>query len=442
MSNTISCVAKRDPLDMVWVAGSGRLANARWRLFREVGSPPVTLRQFLLTATVVFPGTETDTNPAPLPRRGAFLRDQRQHCRADDRRCHAAPSGQPVRRAAECDGRGVDQDAARPRPCVDRARPKSGGRDDVQTIAQHPLSVSAGLGCRLLAFALAERQPSYVLGARRDVLFMAAQIVNHFKPRRINAQFKPTFLLRLFRAHGQLRSVVFDRNVRRRGSGVNRPQSSYPESPDEAYLTGMYGVTYYLSTNNTGAAMKSLLSLAAAAALFLSFAAPARATEWTQMRDVGPWTISATEGLCQGAAKFRNGTQLGFFFNADGEFWLSLSSPEWRIPNGEYEIASQVDRSERSTHKAKVIDNWIVWQIATTEHNNNLLSFGRVLYLTVGTRQYQYELVRSEAMLKALGECIAPQMASANPFRGGAPAAKAPSDNPFAETRSNPYRRM
>jgi hypothetical protein len=192
---------------------------------------------------------------------------------------------------------------------------------------------------------------------------------------------------------------------------------------------------HHQGINNTGASMKSLL-LAAAAALSLGFSAPAGA-ELTPIGAVGPWKILADAGLCQAGATYKNGTQLSFFINTKAELWVSVSSDGWVIPAGDYVVETQVDRSQRAKHPAKVIDNWVLWQIAMADHNLNLLSYGRTLYLTVGSQEYQYDLTRSEAMLKALAKCAAERAAAANPFAGSTPPA-----NPFAETASNPYRRM
>ena len=93
-------------------------------------------------------------------------------------------------------------------------------------------------------------------------------------------------------------------------------------------------------------------------------------------------------------------------------------------------------------------NGWIVFGFALDEPTINLLSYGRTLYVTVGTQNFQYDLTRSEAVLKALIACIEPRMASANPFASKTPVAPPPGftevvpANPFAETTSNPYRRM
>jgi hypothetical protein len=117
-----------------------------------------------------------------------------------------------------------------------------------------------GSGGGLLALMLAQSQPAQVLGSRREVLLLAAKIVNQFQPFRLYTQFEPSFLLRLFRAHGQLRSVRLSGKVMRRGSGVNPGYLSYPERYGKYELTGMYGKAYRQGINNTGAPMDFLFS--------------------------------------------------------------------------------------------------------------------------------------------------------------------------------------
>ena len=86
----------------------------------------------------------------------------------------------------------------------------------------------------------------------------------------------------------------------------------------------------------------------------------------------------------------------------------------------------------------RVVSVW--WKLTPDEIN--LVSYGAVLNATVGKAEYQYRLVGSEAMLKALVKCAAERMGVVNPYAGTAPQASAPPANPFAETTSNPYRRM
>jgi hypothetical protein len=183
-------------------------------------------------------------------------------------------------------------------------------------------------------------------------------------------------------------------------------------------------------------------TLAAAAALFIGLSAPA-AADMTSLGAVGPWQIAADAEVCQAVAPYKNGTQLYFFINANGALVLGVARPNWAIPAGNYQVSVGVDTTERRSHTAKAADGWIVWEIAASQDNFNLLSYGRTLYVTVGQQSYQYDLTRSEAMLKALGRCASERFVSANPF-AGTPATREQSEqaNPFAETASNPYRRM
>jgi hypothetical protein len=150
--------------------------------------------------------------------------------------------------------------------------------------------VAPGLGCGLLALVFAQRKAAQVLGAGRKVFLLAAEIINQFQPFRLDAQFQPAFLFRLFRIHGQLRSVVFDGNVRRRGSGVNPGSLSYPERYYKYELTGMYGNAYRQGINNTGAPMDFFSPLANLAAALLIGPNPI----WHDLPDVSGLLASST----------------------------------------------------------------------------------------------------------------------------------------------------
>jgi hypothetical protein len=195
--------------------------------------------------------------------------------------------------------------------------------------------------------------------------------------------------------------------------------------------------------------MKSLSTLAATAALFICLSAPAQAGDWASQGTIGPWRMAASASACEARAAYKNGTELIFAINARGANMIAIANPNWHIPKGSYEVVVQVDRSTPDKAKADADDDFLVFQFALNEPTINLLSYGRTLFLTVGQQNYQYDLVRSEAMLKALIACAGPRMASGNPF-AGTPSAKAPPpgftevvpSNPFPETASNPYRRM
>jgi hypothetical protein len=128
----------------------------------------------------------------------------------------------------------------------------------------------------------------------------------------------------------------------------------------------------------------------------------------------------------------------------DGAGRISVMNERWSIPQGEYPVTLSVDRVPPVTFRGeagdtgRVVSVW--WKLTPDEIN--LVSYGAVLNATVGKAEYQYRLVGSEAMLKALVKCAAERMGAANPYAGTAPQASAPPANPFAETTSNPYRRM
>lgn len=182
-----------------------------------------------------------------------------------------------------------------------------------------------------------------------------------------------------------------------------------------------------------------LSTLAAAAALLVNCSAPAMAGDWTLQGAVGPWQMETTDKVCKARTAYKNGTQLHFAINANGAAIIGITNPDWKIPKGSYDVVMQVDRAVPATVSATAKDHYLLFQVEFDEPTINLLSYGRTLFVTVGQQSYQYDLTMSEAMLKALAKCAAPLMASGNPF---AQSAAPPAANPFAETRSNPYRRM
>jgi hypothetical protein len=193
-------------------------------------------------------------------------------------------------------------------------------------------------------------------------------------------------------------------------------------------------------------AMKStLLPLAAAAALFLGFSAPASAADdYASLGKAGGWNIIANSIACLGGRDYANGTTLSFAIRTDGNGRISIWNDNWSIPKGKYPVTLSVDRVRPVTFEGetgdtgKVVSVW--WKLSPDEIN--LVSYGAVLNVTVGKAEYQYRLVGSEAMLKALVRCAADRMSSANPFADAPSAAAPPATNPFPETASNPYRRM
>lgn len=198
--------------------------------------------------------------------------------------------------------------------------------------------------------------------------------------------------------------------------------------------------------------MNSKLStLAAAAALFTGFtvfagfSAPARA-DMVPLQTIAHWQISADAELCKARGEYQDGTSLIFYLNSKGAASVGIENLKWTaLPRGSYEIVTQVDRTAPITNEGLGGPGWVNWQVPFNEATINLLSYGNMLYVQVGSQNYRYKLDRSEAVWKALAQCIAPRMAVANPFAAGpqasAPAAP-PDANPFAETHSNPYRRM
>jgi hypothetical protein len=185
-----------------------------------------------------------------------------------------------------------------------------------------------------------------------------------------------------------------------------------------------------------------LPTLAAAAALLVNCSAPVMAEE-VHVATVGHWEIYADETACMARGGYKNGTHLSFMSRSDGTATVGIENSNWKIPKGSYEVVTQIDRTAPQKVKAIAKDDLLIFDFYWNEPTINLLSYGRTLFVTVGAQSFQYELVRSEAMLKALSACVGQRMATANPFVG---ASKAPPPGfepvPYAETPSNPYRRM
>jgi hypothetical protein len=193
--------------------------------------------------------------------------------------------------------------------------------------------------------------------------------------------------------------------------------------------------------------MKSLPILAASAALFVGFSvvagfSGAARAEMKPLHTIGHWKITANDNLCLASGGYQNGTLLSFSINAKGGAMISVKNPGWHIPKGAYEIVTQVDRATPQRVKATAEDQFLVFEFWFNEPTINLLSNGRTMFLTIGTQSFEYDLMQSGAMLKALIACAGPRLASANPFNGTAPQARETPENPFVETPSNPYRRM
>lgn len=184
--------------------------------------------------------------------------------------------------------------------------------------------------------------------------------------------------------------------------------------------------------------MKLLPTLAAAAALLAGVSGSALA-DWVPYGKVGGWQVSSGEQFegCVASGDYENGTTLSFYINVSGGLSISVSHEKWNIPEGGYEVQAQVDRTKPGRMSAYGKGTWVMFNLQGSESDFNLLRYGRVLYVTVGAQSYEYNLVRSEAMLKALGQCAASRATSANPFSGAG-------SNPPAstETPSNPFRRL
>jgi hypothetical protein len=184
-----------------------------------------------------------------------------------------------------------------------------------------------------------------------------------------------------------------------------------------------------------------LLPLAAAAALFLGFSSPA-AAETKVLQKIGHWTIKAADGFCDASGLFQDGTLLEFTINAKRALMVSVVNPKWSIPEGRYQVEMQVDRSDLETFEAKANKTSVIWVIPTNEQSFNLLSHGRTLRARIEQTIVSYDLTYSESVVKALGQCAAPMMASANPFAGSPPAATSKTPPASTETPSNPFRRL
>jgi hypothetical protein len=188
-------------------------------------------------------------------------------------------------------------------------------------------------------------------------------------------------------------------------------------------------------------------TLAAAAALFTGFlvfagfSGPARA-EMKPLQTIAHWKVTADDTLCDASGEFRDGTLLEFSINMNRVLVISVVNEKWSIPKGSYEVVMQVDRAEPHTVEADASGSHVIWPIALSEANLNLLSYGRTLNVQIGKALVSYDLAHTEAVLKALVRCAIPRLQAANPFSGAAPKASAPDANPFVETPSNPFRRM
>jgi hypothetical protein len=190
-------------------------------------------------------------------------------------------------------------------------------------------------------------------------------------------------------------------------------------------------------------------TLAAAAAIFLGFSAPAAAagSPTKSHGAAGGWEIVSDSAGCAGSKVFANDTGLTFIFMFDGSTAISIGSEKWNIPKGEYPVTAAVDRAPTSKFRGHAGGRFVVLPWNMTADEANLIAYGAVLRVKIGSSEYAYRLDGSAAMLRGLVDCINRERQEANPFAAPLPppgfemVAPTPA-NPFAETRSNPYRRM
>src|SRR4051812_25934299 len=116
-------------------------------------------------------------------------------------------------------------------------------------------------------------------------------------------------------------------------------------------------------------------TLAAAAAFFLGFSAPASA-EMVPLQTIGHWQITADAALCKARGEYQDGTNLVFSINNKGGLGISIGNDAWAIPKGEYEITMQVDRAAPTDYAAWANTNYVLWFAPLDEATVNLLSYG------------------------------------------------------------------
>jgi hypothetical protein len=185
-------------------------------------------------------------------------------------------------------------------------------------------------------------------------------------------------------------------------------------------------------------ALRRIVPLAAVA-LLAGIPAPASAVPISVLGSAGGWTIKGNHEACVGDRTFaQNGTTLAFAVYASGTAAILIQNRIWDIPSGAYPVTVSIDRASPSTFQTSFYaeEQALVlnWEISADEVSR--VSNGSVFYAKVGAANYQYSLSGSAEMLRAVLNCAGMLSRAANP------QAKAPPANPFAETASNPYRRM
>lgn len=175
--------------------------------------------------------------------------------------------------------------------------------------------------------------------------------------------------------------------------------------------------------------MKSLLPIAAAAALFLGFSAPASAKS-ASLGTAGGWAISTEAGNCHGTMEYANDTALVFSITSDGRAGISVYNPRWNIPKGQYRAWVGVDRNGPGEFEVRADGDLVFmpWQLRSDQIE--LVARGAVLHVMVGAQSIDYRLEGSAAMLAAVGRCAGTLMNAANPFSNTRSLSS--SSNPFA----------
>jgi hypothetical protein len=190
--------------------------------------------------------------------------------------------------------------------------------------------------------------------------------------------------------------------------------------------------------------MKSLPTLAAAAALFTGFtvfsgfSAPAHA-EPQEISVVEGWHIFKNKTWCSGGALFKNDTGLAVNIGVSGAATIVFSNDHWDIPEGKYPVVVAVDRMAPTTFQATGKGTLISLRWSMDADEINIMSNGAVFRATVGRETLEFSLAGSAAMLEAVGRCVG-QIAAANPF--SAPHAATDKTPASTDTPSNPFRRL
>jgi hypothetical protein len=185
-------------------------------------------------------------------------------------------------------------------------------------------------------------------------------------------------------------------------------------------------------------------TLAAAAAIFLGLSAPAAADPLSVLGSAGGWRIKGNHEACVGDRWFaENGTTLAFAVYVSGSAAILIQNRLWDIPAGTYPVTVSIDRGSSATFQTSFYakEQALVLDWNLTADQISVVAGGSVFYAKVGFANYQYSLSGSAEMLRAVMDCVGGLRRAANPF-AGAPSAAAEPANPFAETASNPYRRM